>query len=173
MEVAKITVVVDNVADPDTTELEKTLSGVELVITERLGVDGVLITGNDEETIGCKVVETELFWPVVEGGPKVSEGRELEKAEIEEDEKLATEDDGLMGTFNVVACVSVNELTTMGLDLDSFPVGLKATELDMEGLTDRDTVVTVTLVLTGTNIDWPTEEETTEAVVALELGVTS
>ena len=78
-----------------------------------------------------------------------------------------------MVTFNVVACVSVNELTTMGLDLDSFPVGLTATELDMEGLTDRDTVVTVTLVLTGTNIDWPTEEETTEAVVALELGVTS
>ena len=173
MEVAKITVVVDNVVDPDTTELEKTLTEVELVITKRLGVDGVLIADNDEETIGCKVVATELFWPVVEGGPKVSEGSELEKAEIEEDEKLATEDDGLMVTFNVVACVSVNELTTMGLDLDSFPVGLTATELDMEGLTDRDTVVTVTLVLTGTNIDWPTEEETTEAVVALELGVTS
>ena len=172
MEVAKITVVVDNVADPDTTELEKTLSGVELVITERVGVDGALITGNDKETIGCKVVATELFWPDVEGGPKASEGRELEKAEIEEDEKLATEDDGLMATVNVVACVSVNELTIMGLDLGPFPVGLTATELDIEQLTDREAVVAVTLVLTGTDIDWPTREETTEAVIALALGTT-
>ena len=73
-----------------------------------------------------------------------------------------------MGTVNVVACVSVNELTIMGLDLGPFPVGLTATELDIEGLTDRDAAVTVTLVLTGTDIDWPTGEETTEAVVELQ-----
>lgn len=75
MEVAKITVVVDNVADPDAIELDNKLSGVELVSTERLGVDEVLVIGNDEETIDVKVVATELFWPVVESGPKVSEGR--------------------------------------------------------------------------------------------------
>ena len=75
MEVAKITEVVDNVVDPDAMKLDKTLSGVELDSTERLGVDGVLITGNNEETLGCKVVATDLFWPDVEGGPKVSEGR--------------------------------------------------------------------------------------------------
>ena len=75
MEVAKITVVVDNVADPDAIELDNTLSGVVLVSTERLGVDEVLIIGNDEETIDVKAVATELFWPVVESGPKVSEGR--------------------------------------------------------------------------------------------------
>ena len=75
MEVAKITVVVDNVVDPDAIELDKTLSRVELVSTNRLGVDEVPITGKDEETIDCNVVATELFWPDVESGPKVSEGR--------------------------------------------------------------------------------------------------
>lgn len=66
MEAAKITVVVDNIVDPD---------AIELVSTERLGVDEVLIIGNDEETIDFKVVATGLFWPDVESGPKVSEGR--------------------------------------------------------------------------------------------------
>ena len=75
MEVAEITVVVDNVVDPDAIELDKTLSGVELVSTERLGVDEVLIIGKDEETIDVKAVATELFWPDVESSPKVSEGR--------------------------------------------------------------------------------------------------
>ena len=117
------------------------------------------------------MVVTELFWPDVEGSSKVSEDRELEKAEIEEDDKLATEDDGLMGTVNVVACVSVNELKIMGLVLSPFPVGLTTTELDIEELTDRDAVA-VTLVLTETDIDCPTGDETTEAVVALELGTT-
>ena len=90
MEVGKITADVDNLVDPDVKELDKTLRGVELVSA---GVNGVLITGNDEETIGCKVVATGLFWPEVEDGPKVSEGRELENGEIKEDGKLATEDE--------------------------------------------------------------------------------
>lgn len=80
----------------------------------------------------------------------------------------------MIGTVDVAACVSVNELTIMGLsDLDSLPESLTTTELDIEGLTDGDGVSAVTLVLTGTDMDWPTEEETTEAVVALELGTTS
>ena len=118
------------------------------------------------------MVATELFWPDVEGGSKVSEDRKLENAEIEEDEKLPTEDDGLISTVNVVACVSVNELTIMGLDMGPFAVGLTTTELDIEELTDRDAVGAATLVLTETDIDWPTGEETTEAVAALELGTT-
>ena len=172
MEVGKITTDVDKRADPDVIELEKTLRGVALVSTERLGVNGVLITGNEDDTIGCKVVATELFWPDVEDGFKDSEGKELEKRE---DDELETEDEGLIGTctVNVVACVSVNELKTMALDLDSLPVGLTATKLDIEGLTDRDAVGVVTLVVTGTDVDWPTGEETTEAVGALELGATT
>ena len=79
----------------------------------------------------------------------------------------------MIGTVDVAACVSVNELTIMGLDLDSLPESLTTTELDIEGLTDGDGVSAVTLVLTGTDMDWPTEEDTTEAVVALELGTTS
>ena len=79
----------------------------------------------------------------------------------------------MIDTVDVAACVSVNELTIMGLDLDSLPESLTTIELDIEGLTDGDGVSAVTLVLTGTDMDWPTEEEKTEAVVAVELGTTS
>lgn len=179
MDVGKIPADIDKLVDPDVIELDKTLRGVKLVSTERLGENRELITGKDEETIGSKVVATELFWLDVEGGPKGSEGTELDKGEIEEVDKLATEDDDLIGTVTVVACVLVNELTTTGLDLDlltvngALSVDLTATELDIDWLTVKVAVGAVTLVVTGTDVDWPTGEETTGAVVALELGATT
>lgn len=50
--------VVGKPVDPDVTELDKTRRGVELVSIER---NGVLITGEDEETVRCKAVATKLF----------------------------------------------------------------------------------------------------------------
>ena len=81
----------------------------------------------------------------------------------------------MIGTATDVDCVTVNELTTMGLDLDlltvdaALSVGVTATELDINGVTVWVAAVgAVTLVVTGTDVDKPTGEETTGAVAALE-----
>jgi len=58
VEVATITAVVGKLVDPDVTELDKTRRRVEIVFIER---NGVLITGEDKETVRCKAVATKLF----------------------------------------------------------------------------------------------------------------